>query len=41
MVLVDEGAEALVELLSGNGVDYIFLNPGTQHGAPPLLGKPV
>ena len=27
---VNEGAEALVELLNANGVDYIFLNPGTD-----------
>lgn len=30
MVPVDEGAEAFVELLNANGVDYIFLNPGTD-----------
>jgi acetolactate synthase-1/2/3 large subunit len=28
-VPVNEGAEAFVELLNANGVDYIFLNPGT------------
>jgi acetolactate synthase-1/2/3 large subunit len=27
---VDEGAEAFVELLNANGVDYIFLNPGSD-----------
>jgi acetolactate synthase-1/2/3 large subunit len=27
---VDEGAEAFVELLNANGVEYIFLNPGTD-----------
>jgi len=26
---VDEGGEAFLELLNANGVDYIFLNPGT------------
>jgi len=30
IVPVDEGAEAFVELLNANGVDYIFLNPGTD-----------
>jgi len=29
-VPVDEGAEAFVELLIANGVEYIFLNPGTD-----------
>lgn len=29
-VPVDEGAEAFVELLNANGVEYIFLNPGTD-----------
>lgn len=29
-VPVDEGAEAFIELLNANGVDYIFLNPGTD-----------
>jgi len=29
-VPVDEGAEAFVELLNANGVDYIFLNPGSD-----------
>jgi acetolactate synthase I/II/III large subunit len=29
-VPVDEGAEALLELLNANGVEYIFLNPGTD-----------
>jgi len=29
IVPVEEGAEAFVELLNANGVDYIFLNPGT------------
>jgi len=29
-VLVNEGAEAFVELLNANGVEYIFLNPGTD-----------
>ena len=27
---VDTGAEAFLELLNANGVDYIFLNPGTD-----------
>ena len=27
---VNEGAEAFVQLLSANGVDYIFLNPGSD-----------
>ena len=27
---VDEGAEAFLELLNANGVDYIFLNPGSD-----------
>ena len=27
---VDDGAEAFVELLNANGVEYIFLNPGTD-----------
>ncbi len=30
VVPVDEGAEALIELFNANGVDYIFLNPGTD-----------
>ena len=30
LVAVAEGAEAFVELLNANGVDYIFLNPGTE-----------
>ncbi|MBI2850926.1 MAG: thiamine pyrophosphate-requiring protein [Chloroflexi bacterium] len=30
IVPVDEGAEAFVELLNANGVEYIFLNPGTD-----------
>lgn len=29
-VPVDEGAEAFIELLNANDVDYIFLNPGTD-----------
>lgn len=29
-VPVDEGAEAFVEVLNANGVEYIFLNPGTD-----------
>ncbi len=29
-VPVDTGAEAFVELLNASGVDYIFLNPGTD-----------
>ena len=29
-VSVAEGAEAFVELLNANGVDYIFINPGTD-----------
>ena len=29
-VPVDTGAEAFVELLSANGVDCIFLNPGSD-----------
>ncbi|MFC2056638.1 thiamine pyrophosphate-requiring protein [Chloroflexota bacterium] len=29
-MLVDEGAEAFVELLNANDVEYIFLNPGTD-----------
>jgi len=29
-ISVDEGAEAFVELLNANGVEYIFLNPGTD-----------
>ncbi len=29
-VPVDEGADAFVELLIANGVEYIFLNPGTD-----------
>ncbi len=29
-VPVDTGAEAFIELLNANGVDYIFLNPGTD-----------
>lgn len=29
-VVVEEGAEAFVEMLNANGVDYIFLNPGTD-----------
>jgi acetolactate synthase-1/2/3 large subunit len=28
-VSVEEGGEAFIELLNANGVDYIFLNPGT------------
>lgn len=28
-ISVDEGAEAFVELLNANGVEYIFLNPRT------------
>ncbi len=31
-VSVDDGAEAFIELLNANGVDYIFLNPGTASG---------
>jgi len=27
---VDEGAEAFLELLNANGVDYLFFNPGTD-----------
>ena len=30
IVPVDEGAEAFVELLNANGVEYLFLNPGTD-----------
>ncbi|GAI18771.1 unnamed protein product, partial [marine sediment metagenome] len=30
IVPVEAGAEAFVELLNANGVDYIFLNPGTD-----------
>ena len=30
VIPVNEGAEAFVELLNANGVDYIFLNPGTD-----------
>ena len=30
IIPVDEGAEAFVELLNANGVEYIFLNPGTD-----------
>jgi len=30
IVSVDEGAEAFVELLNANNVEYIFLNPGTD-----------
>ncbi len=29
-VAVNDGAEAFVEMLNANGVDYIFLNPGTD-----------
>jgi acetolactate synthase-1/2/3 large subunit len=29
---VEDGAEAFIELLNANGVDYIFLNPGTASG---------
>ncbi|MBM4401058.1 MAG: hypothetical protein FJ045_03810, partial [Crenarchaeota archaeon] len=29
-VAADNGAEAFVELLNANGVDYIFLNPGSD-----------
>jgi acetolactate synthase-1/2/3 large subunit len=32
-VPVNEGAEAFVELLNANGVEYIFLNPGTGSSA--------
>ena len=32
-VSVDEGGEAFIELLNANGVDYIFLNPGTASGS--------
>ena len=30
VIPVDEGAEAFLELLNANGVEYIFLNPGTD-----------
>ncbi len=30
IVPVDEGAEAFIELLNANGVDYLFLNPGSD-----------
>jgi len=30
IISVDEGAEAFVELLNANGVECIFLNPGTD-----------
>ena len=30
IIPVNEGAEAFIELLNANGVDYIFLNPGTD-----------
>lgn len=30
IITVDDGAEAFVELLNANGVEYIFLNPGTD-----------
>ena len=30
IVPVDNGAEAFIELLNASGVDYIFLNPGTD-----------
>lgn len=30
MVPIDNGAEAFIELLNANGVDYIFLSPGTD-----------
>lgn len=33
IVSVDDGAEAFIELLNANGVDYIFLNPGTASGS--------
>ncbi|MFC2012553.1 thiamine pyrophosphate-binding protein, partial [Chloroflexota bacterium] len=33
IVLVEEGAEAFIELLNANGVDYIFMNPGTGSAA--------
>src|SRR3990172_8348873 len=48
IVPVEEGAEAFVELLNANDVDYIFLNPGTD--TTPIqealskykaLGKPI
>ena len=29
-VPVDEGAEAFLEVLNDNGVDYIFFNPGSD-----------
>ena len=32
-VSVDDGAEAFIELLNANGVDYLFLNPGTASGS--------
>ena len=28
---IDDGAEAFVEMLNNNGVDYIFLNSGTDN----------
>ena len=30
IIPVDEGAEAFIEMLNANEVDYIFLNPGTD-----------
>jgi acetolactate synthase-1/2/3 large subunit len=30
---VEDGAEAFIELLNANSVDYIFLNPGTASGS--------
>jgi len=30
IVPVDEGAEAFIELIVANGVEYLFLNPGTD-----------
>ncbi|MEK7353252.1 MAG: thiamine pyrophosphate-binding protein, partial [Chloroflexota bacterium] len=30
IVPVDEGAEAFIELINANGVEYLFLNPGTD-----------
>lgn len=30
IINVSTGAEALLELFNANGVDYIFLNPGTD-----------
>jgi thiamine pyrophosphate-dependent acetolactate synthase large subunit-like protein len=33
IIPVEDGAEAFLEVLNANGVDYMFMNPGTSSGS--------